>query len=367
MYMLTKKMANDIVTETSLRLHMNINIMNTEGKIIAALDKTRIGSVHKGAVEVLKTGKTLIITSSERWEGAQPGVNLPIIFMNQSIGVIGVTGEPEKVENIGELVKMTTELMIKQEYMDSQMEWKQRTKEMIIDQLLKKNSSFSSIEQNLNLLGIQFSPPYTSILVEISKRSIPNKKLIQRIEERLGKNHGIIGFITVNKLFIALHGIAQKEIEQKVKDIYFLLKEASLVFRLAYSLTFDKPALFSKSYNDCEITLEISEAQTDFASFAQIEAKSLILQIDKTVSERFSSRVLKELENNQTQTLASFFANDLNIQKTANNLYLHRNTLIYRLNKIIEETGYDPKKFKDAVILQVALWIYQETQKKQTF
>lgn len=364
--MLTEKIANEIVVETSLRLHMNINIMDTDGVIIAALDKTRIGAVHKGAIEVLKTGRTLVINSSENWEGAQPGVNLPIVFMNQAIGVIGVTGDPEKVTSIGELVKMTTELMIKQKFIDSQREWKQRTKEMVIDQLLKNNPSVSSVEQNLNLLGIKFNPPYTSILVQISERSLPNQALIQKIEEKLDKKNGIIGFINVNRLFIALHGIEAKEIDQKIKDIYFLLKESNLVFRIAYSLTFDKLGLFSKSYNDCEITLEISEAETDLVSFAQIEAKSLILQVDETISNRFSHRVLKKLDATQAQTLNSFFANDLNIQKTANDLYLHRNTLIYRLNKVIEETGYDPKKFNDAVILQVALWVYHKARKNQT-
>ena len=364
MHMLTEKMANEIVVETSLRLRLNINIMNTDGIIIAALDKTRIGFVHKGAIEVLKTGRTLVITSNENWEGAQPGVNLPIVFMDQIIGAIGVTGDPEKVESIGELVKMTTELMIKQEFMDSQTEWKQRTKEMIIDQLLKNNPAISSLEQNLSLLGIKFNPPYTSIIVQISERSVPNQKLIQKIEEKLGKKNGIIAFINVNRLFIALYGIDVKEIDQKVKDVYVLLKESNLTFRIAYSLAFDELDQFIKSYNDCEITLEISATETDFASFAQIEAKSLIFQVDKTVSDRFSHRILNKLDANQAKTLDSFFANDLNIQKTADDLYLHRNTLIYRLNKIIEETGYNPKRFKDAVILQVALWIYQKTQKK---
>ena len=91
---------------------------------------------------------------------------------------------------------------------------------------------------------------------------------------------------------------------------------------------------------------------------------SLIYRVDKKVTERFSQRVLKNFDSNKARTLECFFANNLNIQQTANDLFLHRNTLIYRLNKIIDETGYDPKKFKDALILQVALWIFQKSEKK---
>jgi len=365
MHMLTEKIANEIVRETSLRLHRNVNIMNMNGKIIATLDKSRIGSIHKGSIEVLTTGKTLFIheNDNQTWEGAQPGVNLPIVFMDDIIGVIGVTGNPHEMGDIGELVKMTTELMIKQEFMDSQMEWKQRTKEMIIDQLLKDDPSPITLEQSLSLLGLTLSPPYSAIIVEISKRSVPNRELIQKVEETIGNKNGIVSFINVNRLFIAIYDIDVNEIDHKIKDVYHLLKKLKIIFRMSYSLPFNKLNKFNQSFKDCEITLEISEVEKDFASFAQIEAKSLIYQVDKTVTERFSQRVLKNFDSNKARTLESFFANNLNIQQTANDLYLHRNTLIYRLNKIIDDTGYDPKKFKDALILQVALWIFQKSER----
>ena len=102
--------------------------------------------------------------------------------------------------------------------------------------------------------------------------------------------------------------------------------------------------------------------EKDFVSFEQIEAKALIYQLDQGLADRFSHRILKNFDDNKAKTLESFFQHDLNIQKTADNLYVHRNTLIYRLNKITEETGYDPRSFKDALILQVALWIFQKTE-----
>jgi len=364
--MLTEKIANEIVKETSLRLHRNVNIMNMNGKIIATLNKSRVGSIHKGAKEVLRTGKTLFIHTNEKkaWEGTQPGVNLPIVFMDKIIGVIGVTGDPHEMGDIGELVKMTTELMIRQEFMDSQMEWKQRTKEMIIEQLLKIEPSHTILDQSLSLLGLTLTPPYCSVIVQITDRSVPNRKLIQKVEETIGKKNGIVSFINVNRLFIAIYDIDENEMDEKIVSVYNLLKRLTIVFQMAYSLPFNNLSNFNQSFKDCEITLEISDVEQDFASFAQIEAKSLIYQVDKKVTERFSQRVLKNFDSNKARTLECFFANNLNIQQTANDLFLHRNTLIYRLNKIIDETGYDPKKFKDALILQVALWIFQKSEKK---
>ncbi|WP_449355346.1 CdaR family transcriptional regulator [Virgibacillus natechei] len=357
--MLNQKIANSIVEETSIRLHRNVNIMNTEGIIIATRDTSRIGSFHEGALEVLKSGETRTISAKqESLGGTQPGVNLPIVFQEKIIGVIGITGDPAEMGDVGELVKMTTELMIRQEFVVSQMEWKQRTKEMIMEQLMKKEPSFTDIDRGLSLLRVDFKQPFTTMVIQITERSITNQKLIQKLEETIGDENGIVAFINVNRLIIATSGLEEEEIKRKIESVYALLKKQNVAFRIAYSLPFYKLEEFRQAYLDCDITLKISEHEKEVISFAEIEAKALIYQVDDDITERFSYRVLGNLDENKASTLKAFFANDLNIQKAADELYVHRNTFIYRLHKIIEETGYDPRKFQDALILQVALWIW---------
>ncbi|GAB3062538.1 CdaR family transcriptional regulator [Virgibacillus ainsalahensis] len=361
MDILTEKIATEIVHETSARLHSNVNIMNRNGVIIATQDTSRIGSIHEGAVEVLQTGETLIIQVNEKktWGGTQPGVNLPIIFQDQIIGVIGITGDPDEMENIGELVKMTTELMIKQEFMASQLEWKQRTKEMIIEQLLKTDPSVTSIDRGMSSLGAKLAPPFTTIIIQLTERKILNQTFIQKMEEAVGKEHSIVGFINVNRVFIAIHSLEEKEIDQKIAYVYKALKKMNAVFRMAYSLPFYTLKKFSQSYRDCEITLKISDPSKELVSFAQIEVKALIYQVDEAITERFARRVLRSFDENKKLSLTAFFTNNLNIQKAAESLFVHRNTLIYRLNKITEETGYDPRNFRDALILQMAIWGFE--------
>jgi len=359
--MLTKNIAEDIVKETSLRLQRNVNIMNTEGVIIATQEKSRIGTIHEGAISVLQSGKSLIINTDKTkdWKGAQPGLNLPIVYEEEIVGVVGVTGDPAKIENVGELVKMTAELMVKQASIFSKVEWRQRTKAIIMEQLLQKDPPFSSIDRNLHLLGLNPSPPFMTILVNIIEYNVTYQILNQQLESSIGKNHMLITFMNTNHLVIVLYNLNEKDFPQAVTHIYQSLKELSIIFRMVNSLPFYDLGNFRQSYIDCEMTLEISDPNEELVSFTKIEARALIYQLDNRISKRFSQRVLNNLDDVKVRTLENFFSNDLNIQKTAEAMFVHRNTLIYRLHKIVEECGYDPRNFQDALIIQIALWIQQ--------
>jgi carbohydrate diacid regulator len=356
--MLTRVIAQTIVLETSLRLSRNINIMDEKGIIIASGDPSRIDNIHEGALEVLKSGETLNITSNEKgiWRGAHPGINLPIVFQDRIVGVIGITGNPEDIQELGGIVKMITELMIKEKFIASQLEWKQRTKEMIIEELLKSSPSYSNIERGLNLIGLKLQAPFITYVIQMSDRTITNQTLIDKIEKIIGEERSLVGFININRMFIAFSGFTTQEAEKKLKTIYDEVKKMHLKFRLSYSTPFTSMSKFNQSYIDCDLAFQISDEAEDFISFAELEPKALIYKIDRAWAERFTNRIMNKTLEKYADTLETLFKNNLNIQQTAEDLFIHRNTLIYRLSKIEKETGYDPKMFKNALTLQLALW-----------
>ncbi|MBM7691529.1 carbohydrate diacid regulator [Peribacillus deserti] len=365
--MLTREIAETIVQETSVRLNRNVNIMNDQGIIIASRDSSRLYHIHEGALEVLKTGMSFSIPSNHdgKWKGSQPGINLPIVFQDQTVGVIGITGDPEEMKNFGGLVKMTTELMIKQAFMVTQAEWQQRTKEIIIEELLMGSPSFEQIDRRLSLLSIKFSPPFQTFVIQLKDRSVTNNAIIQRLEETVISTNCIIGFININQIFIAVFGLTDKQTQTQLDSVYNILKNLNLTFRLAYSTSFTTLDKFRQAYEDCNLALKIGDPLQEILPFAEIEAKALIYQIDKYKSERFSNRVLHESIQNFAPTLEAFFDNNLNMQQAADKLFIHRNTLIYRLNKIKQETGYDPRLFKDALTLQMAVWIKERSARNE--
>ncbi|MNC73523.1 Purine catabolism regulatory protein [compost metagenome] len=70
------------------------------------------------------------------------------------------------------------------------------------------------------------------------------------------------------------------------------------------------------------------------------------------------------LDQEMLSTLENFFALDCNVSETAKKLYIHRNTLLYRLDKFKQETGKDVRTFNDAVLVKTALLLYKVTKRK---
>ena len=115
--MLFPDLANKIVREVRRLITENIIIINIEGVIIASTDTERIGQFHEGALRA-KQKKTVIITKEDerRLQGVKAGMNLPLLFHDEVIGVIGITGEPENISRYGEILRKMTELLIHENY-----------------------------------------------------------------------------------------------------------------------------------------------------------------------------------------------------------------------------------------------------------
>lgn len=100
----------------------------------------------------------------------------------------------------------------------------------------------------------------------------------------------------------------------------------------------------------------------------QMRLEKLLNVLTESEQQRYVSQVLKR-SNQAPDTemyllLEQFFELDCNVSETAKSLYVHRNTLLYRLDKFKQETGLDVRNFNDAVLVQVALLLYKVTKRR---
>ncbi|MFO1444803.1 helix-turn-helix domain-containing protein [Bacillus sp. Bva_UNVM-123] len=363
--MLTKKVAKEIVEQTMNRLNRNINIMDENGTIIASGDLQRVNKAHYGAIEVLRSGMPLIIRENEQkhWEGARPGINLPIQFQNDMIGVMGITGNSDEIMEFGELVKMITEMIIQQSFLMKQLEWKQHMKELIFEEVISFPLNMDSIMNRLQLIEVQLCPPYQVAMINLELFHVKKSELFQLLEHFFNPKHTLIGFLNANLLFIVNSKMKEADFIAKLCKSLKIINAKGIEAKIGMGLQVMELAHI-KHYEEALSSLKASTLEMPIIAYADIEIQALLEQINKRSRQQFSTRILNNLSEKLIQTVEQFIAHNLNISDCAKSMFIHRNSLIYRIKQIKEKTGYDPQHFQDALTLQLAIWIWKMKEKK---
>lgn len=109
---LSAGLAQRIVDRVSLVVDYNVNIMDPTGLIVAAVDPERVGAVHEGARRAAESGRAVVVHEDDDALGVKQGVNLPFTDEGELLGVLGITGPPERVETIAQVVVALVELTV---------------------------------------------------------------------------------------------------------------------------------------------------------------------------------------------------------------------------------------------------------------
>ncbi len=121
----------------------------------------------------------------------------------------------------------------------------------------------------------------------------------------------------------------------------------------------------AKSYKEAQIAIEVDkvfDTEKYVINYENLGIGRLIYQLPTTLCEMFLQEVFKKnpidaLDKETLFTIHKFFENNLNVSETARKLFVHRNTLVYRLEKIKKLTGLDLREFDDAITFKVALMV----------
>ena len=116
--------------------------------------------------------------------------------------------------------------------------------------------------------------------------------------------------------------------------------------------------------------LYLFEDGTTVIHYNHLGINRLIYQLPLPLCERYLNEVFikgsfASLEEETLETVKCFFSNDLNVSETARQLFIHRNTLMYRLEKIKRLTGLDIRIFDQAIIFKLAMVIYRHVKYKE--
>ena len=120
-------------------------------------------------------------------------------------------------------------------------------------------------------------------------------------------------------------------------------------------------------YKEAQVAIEVGrvfENDKPVIHYENLGIGRIIYQLPVTLCEMFLSEAFKKnpieaLDEDTLDTINKFFENNLNVSETARKLYVHRNTLVYRLEKVKKITGLDLREFEDAILFKVAVMVKQ--------
>ncbi|WP_438312915.1 CdaR family transcriptional regulator [Sporosarcina sp. FA9] len=354
--MLSKQLADTIVQQTMVHLKRNLNVMDTNGMILASGESDRIERIHEGAAYVAKTGEELWITEDNlhEWHGAKPGVNMPIRFQQALVGVIGITGDSKELKDIATLVQMTTEMMVHQSLITSQAAWKQKLKELLFEELIGNGPITPLVLERLSLLEFHTKGPFIILLIQSDNFQLTSKRLIEQMEDLFKKNTVLIGHSQLNEIFVLHSATDEKILQSKLNRFLKTIKKSNSV-RVGVGYPVNDLEGIHHSYVSAKNALQFGNPHQPLIYFNDIELLTLLKSNSNTNSKRYSERILNGLNDQLVHTLTVYFELNLNTLESSGVLSIHRHTMTYRLKKIEEITGYNPSVFHDALVLKIAL------------
>ena len=158
-----------------------------------------------------------------------------------------------------------------------------------------------------------------------------------------------------------------KELEKMAKDMLDLLRSegGDEQVHIAYGTMVNDIKEVSKSYKEAKLALDVGKiffSEKDIVAYTTLGIGRLIYQLPLPLCKMFIKEIFEakspdDFDEETLTTINKFFENSLNVSETSRQLYIHRNTLVYRLDKLQKSTGLDLRVFEDAITFKIALMV----------
>ncbi len=380
---LNESIANQIVKRTMKIIPHSINVMDDKGRIIGSGDRTRLQQKHEGAVLAINECRVVDIDEATalHLKGVKPGINLPIIYLEQVIGVIGISGDPDQVRHYGELVKMTAELIVEQAALMSQVEWNKRHREELVLQLIQgtklNDHQLNTIAERLEL---DLNQPRIAAVVKV----IPDKNHAFSLEHLRQLVHlleyperdNLVGILSVSKNeVIVLKPIALTDDgwskQAETKRINQLLRRVKKLrnfsIKIALGEYFSGVDGLTQSYETAQLTMQSVANQPGEVFFYQdhklpVLMSSILNEPWKAEQLRQPYDLLKKYDTKGVliRTISEYFIQNCDACQTCQNLHIHRNTLRYRLEKTEQITSLNINNLNNILQLYLAVTLFDK-------
>lgn len=352
-----KQLAEQIVDTVHDVCGYDINFINKNGIIYASTNTSRIGSFHEIGKKVADTKTTIEVWEDDKYKGTSAGVNIPVTHNGFLIAVIGISGAPDEVRKFACLAEKITRLLIREKELNAVSRTLTEKRNYLISCLISEDiptetSEMDYIHTLLQEFHIDESGGKRVFILKIASEvtsaslSLMEDKILHFFSdfaiELFMFQHPNEYIVVIDESFplTVLYHFCQNNHE----NIQIGIGRSAKIFQLNTSFATAKTALQSLKYSDKPIAL-----------FDDLTLEILLGSVSSKASEEFLKKTIAKLDEADITLLHCYFEHERSLTQTAAVLFLHKNTLQYRLDRISRICGLNPRKFKDGVILYLAI------------
>lgn len=251
-------------------------------------------------------------------------------------------------------------------------------KDNFIKNLLLDNLLLVDIYSRSKKLHIPTDVPRVVIIIETGNSKDNNVLELTRAYFGVGTKDFITAVDENNVIVVKeiADSDTNKEIEKTVENLsVYLLRESQKSNRIAYGTVVHEIKEVSRSYKEAKMALDVGKIffeERDIVAYSELGIGRLIYQLPiplckMFIREIFDGKNPDEFDEETLTTIDKFFENSLNVSETSRQLFIHRNTLVYRLDKLQKSTGLDLRIFEDAITFKIALMVVKYMKYMETF
>ncbi len=337
-------------------------IMDIDGKVVA-MTADEMEKCSKPVAEFAKSP-----ADSQEIQGYQ----FFKIFDEQQLEYILIAGGiGEDVYMIGKLAAFQIQNLL--------VAYKERfDKDNFIKNLLLDNLLLVDIYSRAKKLHIQTDNRRVALIIETDNTKESNVLELMRTYFSSNSKDFITAVDENNVIVVKdlLEGDGSREIERTAAGIAaFLEKEHMKNARIAYGTIVNKIKEVSRSYKEAKMALDVGKiffGERNVIAYSELGIGRLIYQLPiplckMFIKEIFDGKSPDDFDEETLTTINKFFENSLNVSETSRQLFIHRNTLVYRLDKLQKSTGLDLRVFEDAITFKIALMVVKYMKYMENF
>ena len=329
-------LATQIVNTVKDVCGQDVNFIDQSGIIFASTNPERVGTFHEIGQKAAATGNTIEVSSDNSFYGSQKGINMPVYHNQSLLAVIGITGEPDTVRKYAHLAERITNLLIREQELNMISRNQNDKRQYIIDSLIRNQNS-------KRLILLQINARYNMANFSLLEQKVT--QMFSIFPLNLYAFHYPDEYLAVadSELFDRKSFILKQFSAEQQKLLKIAVGKSTSIYQLAESYSSAVTALKS-----------ITNPDKNFVMYDNLTLELLLSGSGKQEKEEFLSRTITNLTGEELKIITTYFDQDMSLHNTCEKLFLHKNTLQYKLNHIYRKTGLNPRRFKDAVLLYLA-------------